>query len=234
MQFSYLVTWVHADASARMAADDLARIAAIVEATPALRRARLYTPESADDYYTQDGPSPIFAMQLDYDTVFDLEAPIAAGGHLQALASAGLPSLVGCRVEQQAMLRRPFPVADAQARVPQGALPCQFLVHYPGHALDFDEWINYYLTHHPQIMFDFPGVREIEIFTRIDWLDAMPWTRVHYMQRNKLMFDSAQAITEAMHSPVRHAMRQDFEQFPPFKGSNIHHPMAARTMHFVK
>lgn len=52
------------------------------------------------------------------------------------------------------------------------------------------------------------------------------------MQRNKLMFDSARAITEAMHSPVRHAMRQDFERFPPFEGSNIHHPMAARTTFF--
>ncbi|MGF6439511.1 EthD family reductase [Paraburkholderia youngii] len=232
MQFSYLVTWVHADPAARITATDLERIAAIVEATPALRRSRLYTPESADDYYTQDGPSPIFALQLDYDTVFDLEAPIAAGGHLQALAAAGLASLAGCRVEQQAMLRRPFPVADANACVPAGSLPCQFLVHYPGHAHDFDAWINYYLTHHPQIMFDFPGVREIEIFTCIDWLDAMPFTRVHYMQRNKLMFDSAQAITEAMHSPVRHAMRQDFERFPPFEGSNIHHPMAARTTVF--
>jgi hypothetical protein len=232
MQFSYLVTWVHAEPSARIADTDLALISAIVDATPALRRARLYTPECANDYYTQDGASPIFAMQLDYNTLLDLEAPIAAGGNLQALATAILPSLAGCRVEQQAMLRRPFPVADAQPHVPEGALPCQFLVHYPGQALDFDKWINYYLTHHPQIMFDFPGVREIEIFTRVDWLDAMPWTRVHYMQRNKLMFDSAQAITAAMHSPVRHVMRKDFEQFPPFDGSNIHHPMAVRTTHF--
>lgn len=229
MNFSYLVTFLKADPQARIGDDDLARITSIVTATPALARARLYTPESADDYYTNDGPSPIFAMQLDYDTMFDLEAAIAANGHLQLLAAAEPPSLAGCRVEQQAMLRRPFPVADPVARVADGALPCQFLVHYPGHALDFDEWINYYLTHHPQIMFDFPGVREIEIFTRIDWLDAMPWTRVHYMQRNKLMFDSAHAITEAMHSPVRHAMRQDFEKFPPFEGSNIHHPMSTRT-----
>lgn len=233
MKFSYLVTFFHADPRARIAEDDLKRITTIVSATPALSRARLYTPETADDYYTSDGPSPLFAMQLDYETVFDLECAIAADGHLQALAVANLPSLAGCRVEQQAMLRRPFPVADPDARVPGGALPCQFLVHYPGRAVDFDAWINYYLTHHPQIMFDFPGVREIEIFTRVDWLDAMPWTRVHYMQRNKLMFDSAQAITDAMHSPVRHAMRQDFEKFPPFEGSNIHHPMAARTYRFA-
>ncbi|CAE6784319.1 hypothetical protein R69927_04090 [Paraburkholderia domus] len=232
MRFSYLLTFIHPDPRARIAADDLAAITSITTTIPALSRARLYTPESADDYYTNDGPSPIFAMQLDYESMFDLEAAIAANGHLQSLANATLVSLEGCRVEQQAMLRRPFPVADPVARVADGSLPCQFLVHYPGEALDLDEWLNYYLTHHPQIMFDFPGVREIEIFTRIDWLDAMPCTRVHYMQRNKLMFDSAAAITEAMHSPVRHAMREDFESFPSFKGSNIHHPMLARTYNF--
>jgi len=25
-------------------------------------------------------------------------------------------------------------------------------------------------------------------------------------------------------------MRADFERFPPFEGSNIHHPMSARTL----
>ncbi|SDV47292.1 hypothetical protein [Chitinasiproducens palmae] len=230
MQFSYLVTYRHADANARIAEGDLTQIADIVRATPTMKRARLYTPQQADDFYTDDGPSPIFALQLDFDDLLELEANIAVDGHLQALARTALPSLAECAVEQQAMARRPFPVADPVPQVAAGALPCQFLVHYPGHAEDLDVWLNYYLTHHPQIMHDFEGVREIEIFTRVDWLDAMPWPRVHYMQRNKLMFDSPQAITDAMHSPVRHRMRADFEKFPPFVGSNIHHPMSCQTI----
>lgn len=43
------------------------------------------------------------------------------------------------------------------------------------------------------------------------------------------MFDSPEAITRAMNSSVRHEMRADFEKFPPFEGSNIHHPMWADT-----
>jgi uncharacterized protein (TIGR02118 family) len=229
MQFSYLVTFENADAEARIDSRDFDAIAQIVRATPQLRRARLYTPETAQDFYTNDGPSPQFALQLDFDTLSALEAAIAVDGHLQPLARAGYPSLAGCAVTHQAMVRRPFPVLDPQPRVAPGELPCSFLVHYPGHAADFDAWLNYYLSHHPQIMKFFPGVREIEIFTRVDWVDAMPWTRVHYMQRNKLVFDSAAAITAAMNSPVRHEMRADFEKFPPFEGSNIHHPMATVT-----
>ena len=230
MQFSYLVTFTHPDPDARISARDLETMTTRIDATPDLRRARFYTPQHAEDYYTNDGPSPIFALQLDFDTLAALEASIAADGHLQSIAHRDLPSLAACAVEQQVMARRPFPVLDPTPRVPDGALPCQFLVHYPGRAENLDEWLAYYLAHHPQIMKFFDGVREIEIFTRVDWIDAMPWARVHYMQRNKLMFDSAEAITAAMNSPVRHQMRADFERFPPFEGSNIHHPMSARTI----
>jgi uncharacterized protein (TIGR02118 family) len=231
MQFSYLATFHHPDPSARISDEDWQRVRACVDKTPALSRARLYTPSAAKDYYTDDGPSPLFAMQLDFERLADLESAIGPGGHLQRLASDAYPSLDACTVEQQVMARRPFPVLDPHAQVPVGALPCQFLVHYPGRAENFDEWLDYYLSHHPQIMKHFEGVREIEIFTRVDWVDAMPWKRVHYMQRNKLMFDSAEAITRAMNSPVRHQMRADFEKFPPFEGSNIHHPMWAETLY---
>lgn len=229
MQFSYLVTFESADPAVRIGAEDFQRVADIVRGTPQLRRARLYQPESAKDYYTDDGPSPPFAMQLDFDTLAALEAAIAADGHLQAVARLALPGLQGCTVTQQVMARRPFPVDDPVSRTPADSVPCSFLVHYPGYADDFDAWLNYYLSHHPQIMRFFPGVREIEIFTRVDWVDAMPWKRVHYMQRNKLVFDSAAAITAAMNSPVRHDMRADFEKFPRFHGSNVHFPMATYT-----
>jgi hypothetical protein len=230
MQLSYLVTFQHPDPGARISDEDRQRIRACVEATPALSRARLYTPSVAKDFYTDDGPSPIFAMQLDFERLADLESAIGSGGHLKQLANDDYASLAPCTVEQQVMARRPFPVLDPHAQVSEGALPCQFLVHYPGRAENFDEWLSYYLSHHPQIMKFFDGVREIEIFTRVDWVDAMPWTRAHYMQRNKLMFDSAEAITRAMNSPVRHEMRADFEKFPPFEGGNIHHPMWAETI----
>ena len=230
MQFSHLVTFIHPDEKARIDASDFERIVALVRVTPALTRARFYTPEQAQDFYTNDGPSPIFALQLDFETLAALEATIAADGYLQRLACGDWPSLGACAVEQQVMARRPFPVLDPVQKVLPGRLPCQFLVHYPGHAEDFDAWLSYYLLHHPQIMKHFEGVREIEIFTRADWIDAMPWRRVHYMQRNKLMFDSASAITAAMNSPVRHQMRADFENFPAFVGSSVHFPMAALTI----
>jgi hypothetical protein len=76
----------------------------------------------------------------------------------------------------------------------------------------------------------FPGIRGIEICTRIDWCGFLPWHRVDHMQRNKVVFDSAEALTAALNSPVRHEMRADFHKFPPFQGGSLHHAMATETV----
>jgi len=46
------------------------------------------------------------------------------------------------------------------------------------------------------------------------------------MQRNKVVFDSAAALTAALNSPVREEMRADYKQFPPFTNDNVHYPLA--------
>ena len=35
------------------------------------------------------------------------------------------------------------------------------------------------------------------------------------------------ALTAALNSPVRHEMREDYRQFPPFSGEVTHFPMHA-------
>jgi len=46
------------------------------------------------------------------------------------------------------------------------------------------------------------------------------------MQRNRVMFDSAEALTAALASPARLQLRRDFEKFPPYEGGIFHYPMA--------
>src|SRR5260370_28860836 len=131
MQFSYLVTFTHPDPDARISAGDLETMTTRIDATPNLRRARLYTPQRAEDYYTNDGPSPIFALQLDFDTLVVLEASIAADGHLQSIARSDFPSLAACAVEQQVMARRPFPLVTPTPRAPTAPLPCPVPAPHP-------------------------------------------------------------------------------------------------------
>ncbi len=156
-----------------------------------------------------------------------LEAALARRGHLQALAASDLLAGVAqAQATQQAMVARSFPVPEPRFATAPGQLPCTYLVHYPGQADDLNDWLSYYIEHHPPVMARFPGIREIEICTRLDWCGFLPWPRVDHMQRNKVVFDSAAALTAALNSPVREEMRADFARFPRFSGGSRHHALA--------
>ncbi|MAU96074.1 MAG: hypothetical protein CMP81_09330 [Fulvimarina sp.] len=224
MRFSYLVFFTSDDAACRVSDDDRGRVRTLVAGVPGLERARLYTPETASDLYNDDGHPPAFGIQLYFAELADLEAAIGSGGVLRPLAEPGtLPSLAGAEATQQAMAVRSFDVPEPAPPTPTA---CSYVVHYPGPAKDTNAWLSHYIAHHPPIMRRFPGVRELEILTRIDWIDAMPWRRVQHLQRNRILFDSPAALEAALHSPVRHEMRADFSEFPPYEGGNLHYPMA--------
>jgi hypothetical protein len=196
--------------------------------TPGLHKGLIFTPSSTSDPYLNDGPPPVLGLQLYFNDISLLEAALAKDGYLQALA--GYDALCAADAAQQAMLVRRFPVPDPTFRTPLGELPCTYLVAYEGAADDHHAWLAHYIASHPPIMARFPEIREIEIYTRIDWCGFLPWPRVEHMQRNKVVFDSPAALTAALNSPVRHEMRADFAKFPPFTGPNTHYPMATRTV----
>jgi hypothetical protein len=212
----------------RLGEAEFARVVEIVGATPRLRRGLIFTPEtSVGRHYPNDDAPPQLALQLYFDRIDHLEDALARDGHLQQLAMPGaLPSLADSAVKQQAMVARPFPVPDATFRLGPGERFCTYLVHYPGTAENLNAWTDYYVRHHPQVMARFPGIREIEVCTRVDWCGFLPWPRVDYMQRNKVVFDSAAALIAALESPVRAEMRADYHKFPPFVGANVHYPFA--------
>jgi hypothetical protein len=213
----------------RASQGELAWLADFLAATPGLRQALVFTPSSTTDPYLDDGPPPQLALQLYFDDIASLEA--AAGGHLLGLATKdALPSMRAANVTQQAMLVRRFAVPDPTFRTPQGELPCTYLVAYEGEADDLNAWLAHYIADHPPIMARFPCIRQIEIYTCMDWCGSLPWPRVRHMQRNKVVFDSPAALTSALNSPVRHEMRASFGRFPPFTGPITHFPMATMTV----
>lgn len=224
MTISYFVYFEDAAAPAAIDDADRQRLIDFLRALPRLSKANLFTPAMAGGPFVNDGAPPRLALQLVFPDLPSLEAVLAPDGALQALTVPDLwPCLAGTNVTQQAMITRPFPVPEANSSAAEPR--CSYLVHYPGRAEDLNIWLQHYLTHHTRLMTGFAGIREIEIFTRLDWCDSMPWRRVHHMQRNKIVFDNADALTAALESPALDTMRKDFHSFPPFTGGNIHYPM---------
>ncbi|MGA3400115.1 MAG: EthD family reductase [Acetobacteraceae bacterium] len=228
MTVTYFATFRH---DGVVGAEDLQWLERLLAATPGLARGLIYTPAQTHDPYLDDGRPPALAVQLYFPDIAALEAALAHGGHLQALAAPdALPSLRGAAVTQQAMLARAFAVPDARSGTASGEPGCTYLVTYEGAAADQNAWVAHYIEHHTAIMARFPGIREVEVATRIDWCGFLPWPRVDAMLRNKVVFDDAAALTAALNSPVRHDMRADFQRFPAFTGTVTHFPMATENL----
>ena len=107
---------------------------------------------------------------------------------------------------------------------------CTYLVAYEGPANDEAAWLAYYLKHHPPLMRKLPQIRQLEIYTPIEWRCPPSLRRVRHLQRNKVAFDSTEALAAALNSPVRKDMRADFAQFPPYRGRVTHYAMTTRVL----
>lgn len=195
-------------------------------ATPGLRRAIMHVPAAASDPYLNDEHAPQLALQLYFDELTALEAATSRNGHLQSLTDRRTIAWTGsAEITQQAMAVRRY---ATPAPNHGGGTRCTYLVAYEGAPRDYDAWLGHYLAGHVPLMQRLPEIRELEIYTRLESVSALPARRELAVQRNKVVFDSAGALTHALHSPVRHEMRRDYEASPPFDGHNVHFPMTSR------
>ena len=213
---------------------EMAKLDAFLRATPRLAKALVYTPAHTSDPYLDDGPPPQLVLQLYFAELPHLEAALARNGHLALLLSRDeFLGLADADITQQAMLVRRFAVTDPMFRNVSGEPYCTYLVSYEGEAEDLNAWLGHYLGKHVEHMASLPGLRELEVYTRLDWTGSLPFSRVNFMQRNKVAFDSEAALTHALNSPVRHKMREDYRRFPPFTGGNTHYAMATRVVPLI-
>jgi hypothetical protein len=212
-------------------AGEMIRLEGLLRATPKLLKALVHTSSRADDPYLDDGPPPRLVLQLYFAELPDLEAALAQDGRLSVLISRDAhPAGADADVTQQAMWVRTFPVPDPTFGNPPGTPFCTYLVAYEGEAEDLNAWHNHYFENHTKHMARFPGIRDLEIYTRLDWVSSLPCPRVSFMQRNKVVFDSADALTRALNSPIRHELRACFKTFPAFTGPVTHFAMATRVV----
>ena len=216
---------------AESAASETAKLDRLLRATPNVEKALVHSPAVATDPYVKDGAPPTLVLQLYFADLPELEAAVSRTGHLGALAShVEFPVLAAADTVQQAMLVRSFAVPDPAFKTPPGEPHCSYLVSYEGEAEDLNAWHAHYLERHTVHMASFPGIRELEVYTRLDWVCLQSWRRANFMQRNKVVFDNPAALDRALQSPVRHAMRADFNAFPKFSGPNRHYAMATRVL----
>ena len=227
MAISWFCQWDAKDGqSPTLDEHDHQGLLAFLRGCPALIEGHVMTPAHAHDphYAAELHTSPALVLQLEFAEIADLEKSLRPHGYLQTLASPDmLPSLEGATASHHAMLTRRYPVAEpVKGERPDGLL--SYLVEYEGPAKDENAWHLFYVEGHPPLLAKFPGIRKIEIYTPAVVISDLPFAVRKTMQRNKTVFDSAEAMNAAMASPVRAALRRDFHNFPAFEGAAAHYP----------
>lgn len=189
-----------------------------IAAIPELQKCVVHTPGATQDPYLEDSDLPAQVLQLYFPDLDAVEAQLRPHGAVQALLDDRWA------MTQQVMLVRSY----ASAQVLRASTQSTYLVAYHGAALDYSDWLSHYIDHHIPLMRRLPGLRDLEIYTRVEWASYLPIPRSHAVQRNKVVFDDSTSMTAALNSPLRHEMRADYHAFPPFEGANQHYPMVSR------
>ncbi|ALS66637.1 MULTISPECIES: EthD family reductase [Pandoraea] len=200
----------------------------LLDLVPGLQKLAIHLPVTAkaDDPFIPAEDAPACSLQLHFGGIDTLESALTKGGALHSLLDPhSFPSFANCDWALQAMLTRRFPVDEPSQTCSYGIEKCTYLVSYEGPAENENAWHDHYIRNHPPLMAQLPGVREIEIYTRIDYLSSLPVERANHMQRNKTVFDSHHALRQALASPIRQRLRDDFLSLPTFSGRSPHYPM---------
>ncbi|MFL9950960.1 ethyl tert-butyl ether degradation protein EthD [Paraburkholderia agricolaris] len=237
MQISYFLLW-HAS-SARPPVLDVEAAYRCLHAwsrdVPQLTRFVLHTRGAASDPYGDDVGGPALVLQCYFDNPVALDLALAGNGAFERLLQHGvfrdLQEVSACEVSQQAMLVRRYTPPAGEA--PCETQRCTYLVAYErgtASSAGFDAWLADYLTHHVPLLQAFPGLLELEVYTPIHWPSALPFPRAQAVQRNKVVFADSAALTDALHSPVRHALREHSRHAPSLSGDSTHYPMTSRSL----
>ena len=189
----------------------------------------LFTQEKAHDPFNDDGEGPLLMVQTGFRSVDDLEGLLAT----QEIRECFLfdPSLLpeGCRVVQGVYYIVEGPVAGNATAQPRTA-SFSYAVRYYRPAEDEKAFTDFYLSHHPQIEADFPKIRNAICYMPVNWNNSTSVPVEDIMIGNEVVFDSLEDFNAAMKSDVRHRMREDFQNFPPFTGPSTHFPFTRQKL----
>ena len=176
-----------------------------------LRRCVIHMPAESNDCdplsKTDASARPRCVLQWYFDDLELVEQALQPKGAIHHIAHES--SNTGLIFTQQAMAVRRFDIPNPDNLGTQTER-CTYLVSYEGEAQDFNAWLSHYLAHHPPLMAQLPGLRELEIYTRLDYRSGLGIARAAAMQRNKVVFDDSASLAAAQGDPEAMELDEDF------------------------
>ena len=173
----------------------------------------LFTPAPGqEDPYVKDEAPPALIIQIDADD-------LAHGDPL--FADDKLMHMVEGAATCDAFRTVSYPIKDIASPGLRTA-PISFNVRYHAPVEDEQQFVDHYLAGHPPILCDLPGVRNVFCYVPIPWDAPAAIPRSDCILGNEVVFNSLDALNEALASDVRHRLRDDYNSFPVRPGPNTH------------
>lgn len=181
-----------------------------------------FIPVASHDPYVNDGAGPLLMLEFGFSSSPALDEFVTNPDWVIGVTRvSGDPAI---SLTHDAFETRFFPTAGQQEQVPRTA-PVSYVVRYYRPAENEVDFRAHYVTHHPPILGRLPGVRNVICYSPFACAPVPSVSSGDCMLGNEVVFDSVEALNDALASRVRDELRQDFHTFPKFWGANTHFAM---------
>jgi hypothetical protein len=183
-----------------------------------------YAPEASHDPFLDDGEGPLLIAEFGFPDVAALEKTTASEDFQHWLCDLSRLPAADCRVTCEAFEVLASPVAGESEPSPRTA-PISYVVRYYRPAGDEEKFIAYYLDHHPALLGEFAGIRNVICYVPVAWANQTGLAESGCMFGNEVVFDTLEDLNAALASEVRQRLRQDYDVFREWTGPNTHFAM---------
>ncbi len=198
-----------------------------LQAQAGVEAIEIYTAEKGHDPYLDDGAGPLLLAELHMTDIAALETAMGSADVKTALGDPAALAVPGCSVRHDAFEVVREPIHGDDAPQPRTA-PLSYVVRYYRPAEDEKAFTDFYVAHHPPLLAQFPKIRNVLCYLPVDWSNPTDIPNSDCMLGNEVVFDKIEDFNAAMMSDVRHRLREDYNQFPPFSGPVTHFGMLRR------
>ena len=163
-----------------------------------------------------DEDPPELTLQIDFGSIEGLYA-IFASSELTTL----FPLLGASDAIQDVFRPIHYPIAGEVNSLPRRA-PMSYNVRYYQPIDDAKTFVEFYLTHHPQILAYMPLIRNVLCYLPVQWDDQIGFPNSGCIIGNEVVFDSFEDLQAANRSDVRVRLREDMQACPVPAGPSSH------------
>lgn len=106
-----------------------------------------------------------------------------------------------------------------------------YFVRYEGRSDTNAPFVEYYRNTHAAILARFPRIRKLVLHVPVEWSDPFPVRKGNFELLAQMIFDSEKDLQAALESSARKEARDDFFNFPAFRGEIFHQAMASEEVY---